>query len=310
MLDPSDVRTVTSGPASRSSSAILRAIIRNVPRVLMQARTNVAWTLGGPTPAAHELPSRLIVSVTSYPRRFRTLALTLKCLLSQTIAPDAVVLWIAHDDKEALPVEVLALQRVGLTIEYTDDLKSFKKIIPALRRFSNAFVVTADDDIYYWPTWLEEFVKAYSPVRREILCHRLHKIRLGTNGIPLPYNQWEFEYNGTEASPLLFPTGAGGVFYPPGHLHPDVLDDATFRILCPTTDDAWLYWMARRAGSQFRKTELSRPMMRWPGSSPRFSMIAWPGSQKVSLNQTNIPEGGGNDVQIGNLIDRFGFPPQ
>jgi hypothetical protein len=204
---------------------------------------------------------------------------------------------------------VLALQQAGLTIEYTEDLKSFKKIIPALRRFPDAFIVTADDDVYYWPTWLEELVNAYSPARREILCHRVNRIRLAANGRPLPYSQWDFEYRGFEPSPLIFPTGAGGVLYPPGHLHPDVVDDATFRALCPSTDDVWLYWMGLRGGSQFRRTELGRPRMRWPGSSPRFSMIVWPGSQRVSLNRINIPQGGGNDSQIGNLIDRFGFPP-
>jgi hypothetical protein len=240
--------------------------------------------------------------------RFRTLALTIKCLLSQTIAPDAVVLWIANADKEALPSDVLALQQAGLTIEYTDDLGSFKKIIPALRRFPDAFIATADDDVYYWPSWLEELVNAYSPAKREILCHRVNRICLGTNGLPLPYKQWDFEYMGSEASPLMFPTGVGGVLYPPGHLHSDVLDEATFRALCPSTDDVWLYWMALRAGSQFRRTELGRRPVRRPGSQ-RLSMIPWPGSQDVSLFRSNMRQGGGNDVQIRNLINHFGFPP-
>jgi hypothetical protein len=241
--------------------------------------------------------------------RFKTLALTIKCLLSQTVAPDAVLLWIAEDDREAVPADVLALQRAGLTIVYTQDLGSFKKIIPALRRFPNAFIATADDDVYYWPTWLEELVNAYSLVRREILCHRVNRIRLGRDGLPLPYTQWDFEYKGTEASPLVFPTGVGGVLYPPGHLHPDVLDEATFRALCPSTDDAWLYWMALRYGSQFRRTPLGCAIARRQRTSPRFSMTPWPGSQKVSLWRANVRQGGGNDVQIRNLIERFGFPP-
>src|SRR5262249_46541427 len=193
-----------------------------------------------------------------------------------------------------------------LTIEYTEDLGSFKKVIPALRRFPNAFIATADDDVYYWPTWLEELVNAYSSAKREILCHRVNRIRLGANGLPLPYRQWDREYMGSEASPLIFPTGVGGILYPPGHLHPDVVDDATFRVLCPSTDDAWLYWMGLRGGSQFRRTELGRRMMHWPGTSRNFSMIPWPGSQTVSLHWSNVPQGGGNDVQIRNLISRFG----
>jgi hypothetical protein len=289
--------------------AALRAHRRNIRLSLTAIRTKVAWALPRAAPRAHGLSAPVILSVTSYPKRFKTLALTIKCLLSQTIAPDAVILWIAGDDRDAVPRDVLALQSAGLRIEYTEDLGSFKKIIPALRRFPDAFIATADDDVYYWPTWLEELVNAYSPTRREILCHRVNRIRLGTNGMPLPYAQWDFEYGGCEASPLMFPTGVGGVLYPPGHLHPDVVDEATFRALCPSTDDAWLYWMALRGGSQFRRTELGDPMMRGPGSSSKLSMTPWPGSQEVSLWRSNVVQGGGNDEQIGNLIDRFGFPP-
>jgi len=224
-------------------------------------------------------------------------ALTIKCLLSQTIAPDAVVLWIADADRMALPADVVALRQFGLTIEYTEDLGSFKKIVPALRRFPTAFIATADDDLYYWPTWLEELVSSRSPGKQEILCHRVHKIRLAADGRPLPYMEWQLEYKGTEISPLIFPTGGAGTLYPPGHLHPDVLDDATFRMLCPSADDAWLYWMGLRGGSLFRKIDY-------------FHFIrTWPGSQVSTLYHENGPQGGGNDRQIGNLVNRYGFPP-
>jgi Glycosyl transferase family 2 len=284
---------------------------KNLRLNLRAIRTNIAWAMAmaRSRPRPHGLPAALIVSVTSYPRRFKTLALTIKCLLSQSIAPDDVILWIADADKQALPNNVLALQRSGLTIEYTEDIGSYKKIIPALRRFPNAFIATADDDVYYWPTWLEELVNAYSPDRREILCHRVNRIRLGPDGLPLPYTNWDFEYDGSEASPLIFPTGVGGILYPPGHLHPDTVDDSTFRALCPSTDDAWLYCMGLRAGSQFRRTELGDLMARGGGSSSRMSMTPWPGSQEVSLWQSNVSQGGGNDQQLRTLFDRFGFPP-
>jgi len=67
--------------------------------------------------------------------------------------------------------------------------------------------------------------------------------------------------------------------------------------------------MALRGGSVFRRTELDRLSARRRGNSSRFSMTSWPGSQNVSLWRANVPQGGGNDVQIRNLIERFGFPP-
>jgi hypothetical protein len=287
----------------------LRGFRKNIRLNLRAISTNVAWALIRSRPRPHRLGAPLIVSVTSYPPRFKTLALTIKCLLSQSVAPDAVTLWIADTDKQELPRNVRTLQHAGLTIEYTEDLRSYKKIIPALRRFPDAFIATADDDVYYWPTWLEELVGAYSPARREILCHRVNRIRLGMDGLPLPYAEWDFEYQRSDASPLVFPTGVGGVLYPPGHLHSDVVDEATFRSLCPSTDDAWLYWMGLRAGSQFRRTELGDRLARRSASSSKFSMTPWPRSQESSLWRSNVLEGGGNDNQIRNLIDRFGFPP-
>ncbi len=97
---------------------------------------------------AHGLPSPLIISLTSYPARFGKLHLTLKCLLSQSMAADKVVLWIAHQDKAALTPAILNLQKVGLQIGYCDDLRSYKKIIPTRQNYPDSFIVTADDDLY------------------------------------------------------------------------------------------------------------------------------------------------------------------
>ena len=88
----------------------------------------------------HGLDRPLIVSLTSYPARYKILPLTLKCLLSQTVRPDEVVLWIAHEDRDLLTKEITSLQRFGLTIRFCSDLRSFKKIIPALRTYPDCYI--------------------------------------------------------------------------------------------------------------------------------------------------------------------------
>ena len=42
-------------------------------------------------PRPHGLNSKLVISLTSYPQRFDTLANTLRCLLNQTVTPDHIV---------------------------------------------------------------------------------------------------------------------------------------------------------------------------------------------------------------------------
>ena len=111
----------------------------------------------------HRLPGVLVVSLTSYPPRFGTLALTLRSLLCQTVRPDHLILWIAPADFALLPQSVRRLQARGLTIRLAEDIKSYKKIIPALDQFPDAFIVTADDDLFYWQSWLEELVKGAEP---------------------------------------------------------------------------------------------------------------------------------------------------
>jgi hypothetical protein len=303
MLDASARVTAPAIPTRRNRWRRIAGIIRRSPKATARAMRDaavfgavqLAWPHTRPSAKAHGLGAPLIISLTSFPPRFATLAATLKCLLSQTIAPDALVLWIAEGDAAKLPDAVRKLARFGLSIETTPDLRSYKKIIPALRRFPGVFIATADDDLYYPPNWLAQMVAAYDPARREIPCHRAHQALLGPNGLPAPYRAWRIDADVRDASPLIFPTTGHGVLYPPGAFHPDVVDEAQFRSLCPSADDVWLYWMARRSGYVFRRI------------GPRRTLITWPRTQQASLRQIN-QIGGANDAQICNMIERFGFP--
>lgn len=242
----------------------------------------------------HGLAAPLVVSVTSYARRFPTLPLTLKCLLSQSVAADRVVLWVGEEDAKCLTSDIVALQSDGLTIRVCEDLGPYTKIIPALVAYPGHYIATADDDVYYGATWLEQLV-SHERGSREVLCHRAHRIRLGADGLPLPYRSWEMETRYARPSALIFPTGNGGVLYPPGTLDPEVVNTQLFRSICPDADDIWLYWMMRRSGAVARRI----------GSSRFYP--TWKGTQAVALWQRNVA-GGGNDRCIKAMTARFGFP--
>jgi hypothetical protein len=218
-------------------------------------------------------------------------------LLNQSVAPDKVLLWIAISDFDSLPREVLALTAYGLQIEVCEDLKSYNKIIPALAKFNDAYIATADDDVFYWRSWLKELVGAVRPAIKEVVCHRAHRIRLAANGLPLPYLRWAWNTRRRIAHPLNFPTGHAGVLYPPGIFHADVMNVDQIKALCPTADDVWLFWMASRGGASFRKV------------GRRRAMVTWLGSQERNLYEQNISQGG-NDSQIQRMIRTYGFPPK
>jgi hypothetical protein len=248
--------------------------------------------------SAHSLNGQLILNLTSYPPRFPTLHLTLKSLLLQDVKADKVILWLYRADYNFLPQEVLALQQDGLNIELVDtDIKSYKKLIPALQLYPQAYHVTADDDIYYRNDWLAELLTGYRGQVHEIVCLRAHYITLDNCGKLKPYRYWQAktEHRGPD-NRLFFTSGAGALF-PPGSLHPDVTKQDQFIRCSPHGDDIWLYWMATLNKSAIYRT----------GSNKK--LIVWKSSKGVTLWQLNKQPDSGNDFQINNMIEAYGQPP-
>jgi hypothetical protein len=254
-------------------------------------------TLEQPVPEAapHGMDTPLVVSLTSYRPRFDHLALTLRCLTQQSVRPDQIILWISAEDMPHLPPNVLALQGDGITIRETEDMLSFKKIIPALRDYPDATIVTADDDVYYTRDWLGKLVDGHAVSGAKVVCWRAHEIRYHADGTLLPYTQWHTNIDGPHQSKLLFPTGVSGVLYRPDAFDDRVLDYDLAKTLCPQGDDIWLYWMQRMAGTT---------AYRLPGHT---RVLEWELEPTVSLRQDNLGKGG-NDTQIKKMINRFGIP--
>jgi hypothetical protein len=247
----------------------------------------------------HGLPKQLIVSLTSYPARFDKLHLTLRGLLLQRMKPDALILWIDEQDYAKLPENVKELEGYGLQIKFTPDLGSFTKLVPALKSYPEAYIVTADDDCYYDENWLSKLVEGVNPERPQIIAHRAHLAKLDVEGVLIPYGQWDLTTSASRAEAgnvRLFPTGVGGVIYPPNSLAPDVVDEEKFMRLCPKADDVWFFWMARLRGTE---------QVRLPG---RFETITWPETQESGLWKSNFEEAG-NDPQIKAMEREFGLIP-
>jgi hypothetical protein len=273
-------------------SQVREAIVQRWTTAAVAWRWHIRRGMG----RSHHLSAKLIVSLTSYPPRFGTLALTLRGLLRQTVKADHTILWIADADIPLLPKEVSDLQKAGLEIRPTADIKSYKKIIPALEAFPEAFICTADDDLYYWPTWLEELIEGASTTDRVVTCHCAHEITADAQGNFRPYREWIFDVPGRGKLDHLFPTGAGGVLYPPGVLTHNAEDKEAALSLCPHGDDIWLYWMGRRNGASYRTV-----------GRPQREFISWRGSQEQALWYQNILRGD-NDEQLRKIAEKYGYP--
>ena len=251
-----------------------------------------------PNAPRHGLPGELIISLTSYPGRFPTLHLTLTSLLDQTVRPDRILLWIAHDDAARLPDAVRALEGDVLEVRTCDDLRNFKKILPTLAAHPDAFIIICDDDSYYPDDWLKGLVDCFDPGQRSIVCYRAHRVAYTPAGEVAPYKLWDRNAAGPEtATPQtgLLPTGNGGVLYPPGSLPPLTTDLDLIKKLSATSDDIWLYFMWRQAGWTAKRV---------PGPPRRFT--EWPTTQETAL--WAFHRRGTKDEHIQDMSRHFGVP--
>lgn len=192
---------------------------------------------------------RVIVSLTSFPAAIKYVVPTVKSILAGSVLPDKVVLYvtISQFEGKSLPAELLRLAEENPIFEirnYDNEIRSYRKLIPALKDFPDAVIVTVDDDVRYHPNMLKSLLELHKEYPTHILAHRAKRMKLGK-----PYKTWSkyrwydflFRKNYARLDNLF--TGVGGVLYPPGSLKEDMLDEELFTKLAPTTDDIW-FWAA------------------------------------------------------------------
>ncbi len=200
---------------------------------------------------------QLVVSLTSFPARIKTVHKAVITLLTQTIKPDVVVLWLARPEfpnlEADLPQELLELKTNGLSICWCDDLKSYKKLLPSLIAYPEDIIITADDDAYYATDWLELLYNSYTREKGLFVhCHRVTKFTIIDD-------EWQ-GVSGGEAG-YLYPSflnklvGVGGVLYPPHSLCKEVVNVELFQKLAATNDDVWFWLMAVLNGTRVKRIE-------------------------------------------------------
>lgn len=183
---------------------------------------------------------KIIVSLTSYHKRFSTLDSCVKTLLLQTMKPNKIILYIVEDDKKYLPEKVLKLQKYGLEIRYVkDDLRPHKKYYYAMKEFPNDIVITTDDDCLYSKYLVEELYKTYKKFPYAIVAGRARDIRI-KNGEFLSYDVWNLTEKSFKPSLSLLATGVGGVLYPPHLLKLSELLNVNEINKYISVDDLWL----------------------------------------------------------------------
>lgn len=188
---------------------------------------------------------KVLVSLTSYPPRLKTVFLVIESLLNQSFKPDKIILWLSTSEIKPtdIPNNLLKLKSRGLEIKWVDEnIKSYKKLIHAIEAFSDYHIVTCDDDLMYHNWFLQGLYQSYKRHPDCISAYRCRTMRKTNNQQIAPYATWLYTKE-TQPSHRIFPTSGGGIWYPPHSLDKRITN-RIFMTLSPSADDIWFKSMS------------------------------------------------------------------
>lgn len=230
--------------ANRCVDLVANAILASAYSWPIRKRGNTDLSL-----SSRDTLPRVIVSLTSFPRRLPTLHLVIEGLLRQSVKPDRIVLYLTASqvpDLEKLPRKLLALRKRGLEIRLCpDEIRSHTKYFYAMQEFPEDIVITVDDDLFYRSDLVESLLKHHKEHPGHIIANWVKRINSDTDR----YAWWPDVTDRPQASNRFLLLGVSGVLYPPHSLHPDTFNVENIKALSLTADDVWLSAMAIRQGT-------------------------------------------------------------
>lgn len=258
---------------------------------------------------------RLIVSLTTYPRRIGSLHQVLESIYAQTRKADEVILWLAEEQfhgKEAdLPEPLLQLvSEHRLTIRWCDDLKPHKKYFYALQEYFNDLVVTIDDDLLYSKDMLSSLYASYLLYPDAVSTVRAHLIVLNEHNEILPYDHWIQETDACiyEPSMQLMATGGAGVLHPPGLFRKEFFDKTAIVDNCLWADDLWLKAMQLVSDVPVVVARPFEPLQYLPDSQEEALHIINVRQHQNDVQLENIRKWLDDTFEPGILIDKLTVP--
>lgn len=199
---------------------------------------------------AFKTPQRqVVVSMTSFPAAIPYAEQAVRSILCGSVLPDKLVLYLTFSQfaENEIPESLRSLAEKNPVFEirnYDRDIRSYRKLIPALADFPDAIIVTVDDDVAYHRHMLRDLLRLHEQMPDAVLAHRAKRIEPGKSYRSWKKYRWyDFVFKRIHRSFLNLQTGVGGVLYPPHALKREMLEVELFTKIAPSTDDIW-FWAA------------------------------------------------------------------
>lgn len=293
---------VRSGITKRLAYKLRIRLLMGYQRILLvEEGMRRHLNIGGVTQQKRKTP--LLVCLTSFQARFFLAHLALASLMRQSVKPDRLILYLHRSELSSLPPRILALKKRGLEIIALDEtnLLGYKKIIPPLRAYPDALIVTADDDLIYERTWLARLYRAYQREPQYVHCHRAHRLTRNNAGQLKRFLDWDLTSPGCQGPGSdLLPTNGAGTLLRSSLLSRDVFNQDVFLKHAPYADDVWIYGMIRKKGTFVKKIA--------PHSTPLYDVYvnaSTPLGAIAALSKKNFLEGTQNDKQLDAVLRHY-----
>ena len=246
----------------------------------------------------------LVVSMTSYGYRLEKFSpYALYSILKQSLLPNRIVVNINQEKwkDENIPVLLKKLQKVGVEINYTEDIGPHTKFIPALKKYPNDIIITADDDVYYDEDMIADLYANYEQSDKKTVICREGKFIIKEDGKILAYSELPHIRESKESAPMI-PFGYAGVLYPPHIFGDEIFNIEKLKQLAPKADDIWFAAMELYYGISTRYIKSKA----WTGNSDVDRNEEYNAEVSNALYLTNDIMGQ-NDVQWGAVVKHYGL---
>lgn len=202
--------------------------------------------------------SHVIVSITTIPSRIDKVWIPIECMMRQSVKPDKIVLWLGKDEFQdiVLPDNLQKLQDKGLEIRFCKDVGVHTKYYYVLKEYSDDYVITVDDDMYYSTNLIKKLMRTAYKYPGCVCARWVWKMKWSYHNKVYDSSTYDsFILKKAIMNPAhdLLALGVGGVLYPPDIFHKEDTQLEKALRLSPKNDDVWLKVLELRADIKVAK---------------------------------------------------------
>jgi glycosyltransferase involved in cell wall biosynthesis len=243
------------------------------------------------------IEEKLVVSMTTTPKRIEYLKKTLKTVITQSVSAAEIAIYIESDHIDLL--EEIAREFAVFNVKVHpshEKLRAGTKLIPELARDTGReIILILDDDVIYPHNLIKSMLRTlHNNGGSVVVCNWAQTCGVDVTGKPQHYRDWREIRNTGELSANAMPLGVAGVMAARSTFPRQIRDTDVFRDVCDCIDDLW-YW-CHFALSDTRVV-MNETLMRVP--------ITWPGSQDSALWRTENKIDGPKDVAFRKLLNEY-----